>query len=200
MDLRYVWANWPTVLIIALLIIHSSQYDYGGWMPNTPISLQLPPPTTKGTTSEDTMLQTFPDVNTTAQGMATMWLLSKQSSDFVSAQNLRKINCYQSHSWSSCVKWVIMWLEQEYPFEKCAHFIQLYNHVANIPCFYVLNISLISSGCSWPIPRGTFHWGDSLQADREFSRRSCSVKCSHQSQKQESGGPIHKHGSSRGRK
>lgn len=53
-------------------------------MPNTPVSLQLPPPTTKGTTSEATMLQTFPDINVTVQGMATMWLLSKQSSDFVS--------------------------------------------------------------------------------------------------------------------
>nr|XP_046272769.1 arachidonate 12-lipoxygenase, 12R-type-like [Scatophagus argus]XP_046272778.1 arachidonate 12-lipoxygenase, 12R-type-like [Scatophagus argus]XP_046272785.1 arachidonate 12-lipoxygenase, 12R-type-like [Scatophagus argus]XP_046272795.1 arachidonate 12-lipoxygenase, 12R-type-like [Scatophagus argus] len=63
--------------------VNSGQYDYGGWMPNTPISLQLPPPTTKGTTSEATMLKTFPDVNTTAQGMATMWLLSKQSTDFV---------------------------------------------------------------------------------------------------------------------
>ncbi|XP_051801144.1 polyunsaturated fatty acid lipoxygenase ALOX15B-like [Acanthochromis polyacanthus] len=63
--------------------VNTGQYDYGGWMPNTPISLQLPPPTTKGTTSEATMLQTFPDVNTTAQGMSTMWLLSKQSSDFV---------------------------------------------------------------------------------------------------------------------
>ncbi|XP_068178376.1 hydroperoxide isomerase ALOXE3-like [Antennarius striatus] len=63
--------------------VNSGQYDYSGWMPNTPISLQLPPPTTKGTTSEATMLQTFPDVNTTAQGMATMWLLSQQSSDFV---------------------------------------------------------------------------------------------------------------------
>lgn len=63
--------------------VNTGQYDYGGWMPNTPISLQLPPPTTKGTTSEATMLQTFPDVGTTVQGMATMWLLSKQSSDFV---------------------------------------------------------------------------------------------------------------------
>ncbi|XP_040892492.1 polyunsaturated fatty acid lipoxygenase ALOX15B-like [Toxotes jaculatrix] len=63
--------------------VNSGQYDYGGWMPNTPISLQLPPPTTKGTTSEDTMLATFPDVNTTVQGMSTMWLLSKRSSDFV---------------------------------------------------------------------------------------------------------------------
>ncbi|XP_069545471.1 polyunsaturated fatty acid lipoxygenase ALOX15B [Brachyistius frenatus] len=63
--------------------VNTGQYDYGGWMPNTPISLQLPPPTTKGTTSNATMLKTFPDVNTTVQGMATMWLLSKQSSDFV---------------------------------------------------------------------------------------------------------------------
>uniref|UniRef100_A0A671WZW8 Arachidonate 15-lipoxygenase type B n=1 Tax=Sparus aurata TaxID=8175 RepID=A0A671WZW8_SPAAU len=63
--------------------VNTGQYDYGGWMPNTPISLQRPPPTTKGTTSEATMLQTLPDVNTTVQGMSTMWLLSKQSSDFV---------------------------------------------------------------------------------------------------------------------
>ncbi|KAF1378127.1 hypothetical protein PFLUV_G00186870 [Perca fluviatilis] len=63
--------------------VNNGQYDYGGWMPNTPISLQLPPPTTKGKTSKATMLQTFPSVNTTVQGMATVWLLSSQSSDFV---------------------------------------------------------------------------------------------------------------------
>ncbi|XP_031608108.2 hydroperoxide isomerase ALOXE3-like [Oreochromis aureus] len=63
--------------------VNCGQFDYAGWMPNTPISLQLPPPTTKGTTSEATMLATFPDVNVTVQGMATVWLLSKQSSDFV---------------------------------------------------------------------------------------------------------------------
>lgn len=63
--------------------VNSGQYDYGGWMPNTPVSLQKPPPTTKGTTSEETMLQTFPNISTTAHGMATMWLLSRQSTDFV---------------------------------------------------------------------------------------------------------------------
>ncbi|XP_041822016.1 arachidonate 12-lipoxygenase, 12R-type-like [Chelmon rostratus] len=63
--------------------VNSGQYDFGGWMPNTPISLQLPPPTTKGTASEATMLQTLPDVSTTVQGMATVWLLSKRSSDFI---------------------------------------------------------------------------------------------------------------------
>ncbi|KAM9333234.1 arachidonate 12-lipoxygenase, 12R-type-like [Pholidichthys leucotaenia] len=63
--------------------VNNGQYDYGGWMPNTPISLQRPPPTTKGTSSQTTMMNTFPDVNTTVQGMVTMWLLSKQSSDSV---------------------------------------------------------------------------------------------------------------------
>ncbi|XP_019110861.2 arachidonate 15-lipoxygenase B-like [Larimichthys crocea] len=63
--------------------VNTGQFDYGAWMPNTPTSLQLPPPTTKGTTSEATMLNTLPAVNTTVNGMATMWLLSQQSSDFV---------------------------------------------------------------------------------------------------------------------
>lgn len=38
------------------------------------------------------MLQTFPDVNTTVQGMSTVWLLSKQSSDFVSNQDFMKLH------------------------------------------------------------------------------------------------------------
>uniref|UniRef100_H3DKZ7 Arachidonate epidermal lipoxygenase 3 n=1 Tax=Tetraodon nigroviridis TaxID=99883 RepID=H3DKZ7_TETNG len=63
--------------------VNGGQYDYGGWMPNSPISLQQPPPTKKGTTSMATMLKTFPDINVTVQGMATTWLLSKQSTDFV---------------------------------------------------------------------------------------------------------------------
>ncbi|XP_041641560.1 polyunsaturated fatty acid lipoxygenase ALOX15B-like [Cheilinus undulatus] len=63
--------------------VNSGQYDYGGWMPNAPTTLQLPPPTTKGTTSEATMLQTLPDINATVHGMAVLWLLSRKSSDFV---------------------------------------------------------------------------------------------------------------------
>uniref|UniRef100_A0A3Q0T218 Lipoxygenase domain-containing protein n=1 Tax=Amphilophus citrinellus TaxID=61819 RepID=A0A3Q0T218_AMPCI len=63
--------------------VNSGQYDFGGWMPNCPTSLQLPPPTQKGKTSEKTMLSTFPSVNTTVHAMATLWLLSKQSSDRV---------------------------------------------------------------------------------------------------------------------
>ncbi|XP_068583902.1 polyunsaturated fatty acid lipoxygenase ALOX15B-like [Cebidichthys violaceus] len=63
--------------------VNAGQFDYGGWMPNHPLTLQRPPPTTKGTTSEATMLPTLPDVNTTVQIMSTVWLLSKQSTDSV---------------------------------------------------------------------------------------------------------------------
>ncbi|XP_054897603.1 arachidonate 12-lipoxygenase, 12R-type-like [Poeciliopsis prolifica] len=63
--------------------VNSGQFDFGSWMPNSPISLQLPPPTKKGEATEETMLKTLPDINVTVQGMAVQWLLSRQSSDFV---------------------------------------------------------------------------------------------------------------------
>ncbi|CAL8283618.1 unnamed protein product [Gadus morhua 'NCC'] len=52
-------------------------------MPNTPTTLQRPPPTTKGTANESSLLGTLPDVNVTVNGISVVWLLSKQSSDFV---------------------------------------------------------------------------------------------------------------------
>ncbi|XP_068583125.1 polyunsaturated fatty acid lipoxygenase ALOX15B-like isoform X2 [Cebidichthys violaceus] len=63
--------------------VNAGQFDDGGWMPNTPLTLQRPPPTTKGTTSEATMLQTLPAVNATVRIASTVWLLSRQSTDFV---------------------------------------------------------------------------------------------------------------------
>uniref|UniRef100_A0A3Q3AAA3 Arachidonate 15-lipoxygenase B-like n=1 Tax=Kryptolebias marmoratus TaxID=37003 RepID=A0A3Q3AAA3_KRYMA len=63
--------------------VNSGQYDFDGWMPNTPVSIDLPPPTTKGTADEAMLLRAFPHINTTVNGMATVWLLSKQSTDSV---------------------------------------------------------------------------------------------------------------------
>uniref|UniRef100_A0A3Q2QS23 Arachidonate 15-lipoxygenase B n=1 Tax=Fundulus heteroclitus TaxID=8078 RepID=A0A3Q2QS23_FUNHE len=74
----FTFYTFNTTSLICLL-----QFDYGGWMPNMATSLQLPPPTKKGEATEETMLKTLPDINTTVQGMATLWLLSQQSSDFV---------------------------------------------------------------------------------------------------------------------
>ncbi|KAM3624671.1 uncharacterized protein V6R79_026386 [Siganus canaliculatus] len=64
--------------------VNTGQYDFGGWMPNSPGSLQRPPPTKKGKANEAMLLKTLPDVNSTARAMATVYLLSQQSSDFVS--------------------------------------------------------------------------------------------------------------------
>ncbi|XP_077380665.1 arachidonate 12-lipoxygenase, 12R-type-like [Festucalex cinctus] len=63
--------------------VNGGQYDYGGWMPNNPATMQRPPPTKKGTTSEATMLETLPPINVTVETMAILWLLSRKSSDFV---------------------------------------------------------------------------------------------------------------------
>ncbi|XP_033940143.1 polyunsaturated fatty acid lipoxygenase ALOX15B-like [Pseudochaenichthys georgianus] len=63
--------------------VNSGQYDYGGWMPNSPSSMQLPPPTRKGKTNQDTILQTLPNKGVTANAMSALWLLSKSSSDYV---------------------------------------------------------------------------------------------------------------------
>uniref|UniRef100_A0A4W5QXK5 Lipoxygenase domain-containing protein n=1 Tax=Hucho hucho TaxID=62062 RepID=A0A4W5QXK5_9TELE len=76
-----------TMVIFTVSVQHSAvnsgQFDFGGWMPNFPIALQKQPPNTKGQSTEKTMLETFPDVNTTVNGIATVFLLSKQSTDFV---------------------------------------------------------------------------------------------------------------------
>ncbi|KAJ8000759.1 hypothetical protein DPEC_G00183670 [Dallia pectoralis] len=63
--------------------VNNGQFDFVGWMPNSPMALQLPPPTTKGQSDEETMLQTFPAINTSCYGVATVYLLSKQSTDTV---------------------------------------------------------------------------------------------------------------------
>ncbi|KAM9328508.1 polyunsaturated fatty acid lipoxygenase ALOX15B-like [Pholidichthys leucotaenia] len=63
--------------------VNTGQYDFCGWMPNAPVSLQQPPPTKKGTATEKMIVDTLPSVNTTAQGLATIYVLSKPSTEDV---------------------------------------------------------------------------------------------------------------------
>ncbi|XP_062334822.1 polyunsaturated fatty acid lipoxygenase ALOX8-like isoform X1 [Osmerus eperlanus] len=62
--------------------VNNGQHDFVGWMPNCPTSLQKGPPTTKGQCTEETMWETFPDIDVTAYGLITVNLLSSQSPDF----------------------------------------------------------------------------------------------------------------------
>ncbi|CAL8313267.1 unnamed protein product [Merluccius merluccius] len=63
--------------------VNSGQFDYGSWMPNTPTTIDHPPPAIKGVYNRSALLDALPDINTTVHGMAVLHLLSKQSSDFV---------------------------------------------------------------------------------------------------------------------
>uniref|UniRef100_A0A674A437 Hydroperoxide isomerase ALOXE3-like n=1 Tax=Salmo trutta TaxID=8032 RepID=A0A674A437_SALTR len=80
-----------TMVIFTVSVQHAAvsngQFDFGGWMPNFPISLQQPPPTTKGQCTESTMLKTFPDISTTVHGMAVLYLLSTIFYDFKTFHN-----------------------------------------------------------------------------------------------------------------
>uniref|UniRef100_A0A8C2GE95 Uncharacterized protein n=1 Tax=Cyprinus carpio TaxID=7962 RepID=A0A8C2GE95_CYPCA len=54
------------------------------WFPNAPGSLKQPPPTSKGSSDKSILLDTLPDMNTSAYLVSVFWLLSKPSSDLVS--------------------------------------------------------------------------------------------------------------------
>ncbi|XP_066502455.1 hydroperoxide isomerase ALOXE3-like [Hoplias malabaricus] len=61
--------------------VNNGQFEFGGWMPNLPTSLRLPPPKTKGQSTKTTIFQTLPSVSTTIHGLAVLKLLSTKSSD-----------------------------------------------------------------------------------------------------------------------
>lgn len=57
-------------------------------MPNGPSTMEEPPPTKKNTVDEATILKTLPDMETIANGMATVYVLSTQACDSVSGHNV----------------------------------------------------------------------------------------------------------------
>lgn len=70
--------------------VNNGQFDFGGWMPNMPTSLRLPPQDKKGVATQETIFKTLPDVTTTIHGMAVLYLLSKKSSDHYQIGNFRE--------------------------------------------------------------------------------------------------------------
>ncbi|XP_049322246.1 polyunsaturated fatty acid lipoxygenase ALOX15B-like [Astyanax mexicanus] len=70
--------------------VNNGQFDFGGWMPNLPTALRLPPQCKKGVTTEETIFQALPDVNTTIHGIAVLYLLSRKSSDHYQLGNFKE--------------------------------------------------------------------------------------------------------------
>ncbi|XP_058613715.1 hydroperoxide isomerase ALOXE3 isoform X2 [Onychostoma macrolepis] len=79
--------QFVTMVIFTVSAQHSAlragQFDYGSWFPNAPGSLKRPPPTSKGSSEKNTLLDTLPDMNTSACLVSVFWLLSKPSTDLV---------------------------------------------------------------------------------------------------------------------
>ncbi|XP_036066676.1 arachidonate 12-lipoxygenase, 12R-type isoform X1 [Oryzias melastigma] len=61
--------------------VNSGQYDFYGWMPNGPSTMQEPPPTKKGEVTKARIMGALPDARTTAFNMGTVWALSTPPSD-----------------------------------------------------------------------------------------------------------------------
>ncbi|KAM9355673.1 hydroperoxide isomerase ALOXE3-like [Pholidichthys leucotaenia] len=63
--------------------LNSGQFDYHFWIPNGSLLLCKPPPTKKGQSSMETILETLPNVGETVKFAAMFWLLSDKYSDVV---------------------------------------------------------------------------------------------------------------------
>ncbi|KAM4044794.1 polyunsaturated fatty acid lipoxygenase ALOX15B-like [Anomaloglossus baeobatrachus] len=61
--------------------VNLGQFDFYTWMPNGPASMKSPPPSVKGVTTLQTILDALPDVNTTVMEMVAVWQLSTQLMD-----------------------------------------------------------------------------------------------------------------------
>uniref|UniRef100_A0A8C5HXE4 Hydroperoxide isomerase ALOXE3-like n=1 Tax=Gouania willdenowi TaxID=441366 RepID=A0A8C5HXE4_GOUWI len=63
--------------------VNNGQFDYLSWVLNGPLLLRKPPPTTKGQSSLETILETVPNIGETARFAVLSLILSKKYSDMV---------------------------------------------------------------------------------------------------------------------
>ena len=64
--------------------VNFGQYDYYGYIPNATSTLLRPPPTVKGVSDLQVLLDTLPEAGDSSQQIALMHLLSQFSSNEVS--------------------------------------------------------------------------------------------------------------------
>ncbi|XP_068854782.1 polyunsaturated fatty acid lipoxygenase ALOX15B-like [Aphelocoma coerulescens] len=61
--------------------VNSGQYDYAAWMPNTPGTLQRPPPATKDEATEELLLETLPSPEATGALLALLSVVSYEGGE-----------------------------------------------------------------------------------------------------------------------
>lgn len=79
--------KFTTMIIFTVSAQHAAlnmgQFDYCSWIPNNPLFLNKAPPTTKGSSNMDSILETLPNVGISVNNMASVWMLSKKYTDIV---------------------------------------------------------------------------------------------------------------------
>ncbi|XP_066544289.1 arachidonate 12-lipoxygenase, 12R-type [Amia ocellicauda] len=63
--------------------VNYAQFEYCSWMPNASPTMRQPPPSMKGVTTEDDILESIANVSNTIYTNTTIWLLTHKSTDFV---------------------------------------------------------------------------------------------------------------------
>ncbi|XP_068433628.1 hydroperoxide isomerase ALOXE3-like [Clinocottus analis] len=64
-------------------VVNNGQFDYFSWAPNASLLLRKPPPTTKGQSSMETILETLPNVGETVKFGASTFIITETYSDRV---------------------------------------------------------------------------------------------------------------------
>ncbi|XP_024863224.1 hydroperoxide isomerase ALOXE3 [Kryptolebias marmoratus] len=76
-----------TMVIFTVTVQHAAvnngQFDYHSWIPNGSLLLCKPPPTMKGQSSMNTVLEVLPNVGDTVKFVASTWTLSNKYTDVV---------------------------------------------------------------------------------------------------------------------
>ncbi|XP_029436818.1 hydroperoxide isomerase ALOXE3 isoform X2 [Rhinatrema bivittatum] len=58
--------------------VNSGQFDFLSWQPNGPASMRNPPPSSKGTVTLRSILETLPEVNSTFSIILALWMLGRE--------------------------------------------------------------------------------------------------------------------------
>ncbi|MBN3279976.1 LOX12 protein, partial [Polyodon spathula] len=76
-----------SVVIFTASVQHAAanngQFDWCAWVPNTPCTMRLPPPTCKGSVTMEMIMETLPDISQSCVEMAITWHLGRAQPDAV---------------------------------------------------------------------------------------------------------------------
>ncbi|XP_078389816.1 polyunsaturated fatty acid 5-lipoxygenase-like isoform X1 [Cetorhinus maximus] len=87
--------------------VNNGQYDWGAWVPNSPISMRKPPPTNKGTVTMEHIMESLLDVTQSCIQMAFSWIIS------LPQPGMKKLGDYEEYFTEETVKETIRKFQEE---------------------------------------------------------------------------------------